>query len=82
MILVSLKKHQIHYAMNFGFKIEYEALFVGLRLAKEVKIQMMQILRDSQLNMEHYHDKGANIRAYLEAEKKKLIAGFKQVLIQ
>ena len=42
MLLISPKGHKIPYALRFGFKAtnneaEYEALFTGLRLAKEVK---------------------------------------------
>ena len=44
----------MRYALKFGFKAsnnkaEYEALIVGLNLAKEMKIESLEIYSDSQL---------------------------------
>ena len=42
MMLISPKGYKIHYALHFGFlasnnEVEYEAVIVGLRLAKELQ---------------------------------------------
>ena len=44
----------MHGALRFGFKAsnneaEYEALIVGLELAKEIKVESLEIFSDSQL---------------------------------
>ena len=44
----------MHYALRFKFKAsnneaEYEALIVGLKLAKEMKVESLEIFSDSQL---------------------------------
>ena len=54
LILVSLKGHRVHCALRFSFKAsnnkaEYEALIAGLKLAKEMKVESLQIFSDSQL---------------------------------
>ena len=54
LILVSPEGHRIHYALKFRFKAsnneaEYEALIAGLELAKEMKVESLDILSDSQL---------------------------------
>ena len=54
LILVSPKGHRIHSALRFEFKasnneVEYEALIAGLGLAKEMKIESLDIFSDSQL---------------------------------
>ena len=54
LILVSLEGHRIHSALRFRFKAsnneaEYEALIVGLELAKEMKVESLNIFGDSQL---------------------------------
>ena len=51
-MLISLEGHKIHYALCFRFKVsnneaEYEALIVGLRLAKELQARNIQIYSDS-----------------------------------
>ena len=54
LILVSLEGHRIHCALRFGFKasnneVEYEALITGLELAKEMKVESLDIFSNSQL---------------------------------
>ena len=54
MILASPKGHRMHCALRFGFKAsnneaEYEALIAGLNLAKETKVESLEIYSDSQL---------------------------------
>ena len=54
LILVSLEGHRIHCAFRFRFKAsnneaEYEALIAGLELAKEMKVESLDIFSDSQL---------------------------------
>ena len=44
----------MHYALRFKFKasnneVEYEALIVRLKLAKEIKVESLEIFSDSQL---------------------------------
>ena len=53
-MLISLEEHKLHCVFCFGFKesnneAEYEALIVGLRLAKELQARNIQIYSDSQL---------------------------------
>ena len=52
LILISPKGHQMHCALRFGFqasnnKVEYEALIAGLKLAKEMKVESLEIYSDS-----------------------------------
>ena len=52
LILVSLEGHRMHCALTFGFKAsnneaEYEALIVGLNLAKEIKVESLEIYSNS-----------------------------------
>ena len=54
LILVSLEGHQINCALRFRFKAfnneaEYEALIARLELAKEIKVESLDIFSDSQL---------------------------------
>ena len=54
MLLISPKEHKIHYTLHFGLqasnnKAEYEVLIVGLRLAKELKVNHLKVYNDSQL---------------------------------
>ena len=51
-LLISLKKHKIPYALRFGFKVtnneaEYEALLAGLCLVREVKAERLMVFIDS-----------------------------------
>ena len=52
LILVNLEGHRKHLALRFGFKasnneVEYEALIAGLELAKEMKVESLDIFSDS-----------------------------------
>ena len=52
LILVNLEGHQMNCALSFGFKAsnneaEYEALIAGLELAKEMKVESLDIFSDS-----------------------------------
>ena len=54
MLLISPEGNKIHCALLFKFRVsnneaEYEALIVGLRLAKELQACDIQIYSDSQL---------------------------------
>ena len=54
LILVSPERHRMHCALRFRFKAsnneaKYEALIVGLNLAKEMKVKSLKIYSDSQL---------------------------------
>ena len=54
LILISPKGHLMHCALRFRFKAsnneaEYEALIKGLELAKEMKVELLEIFSDSQL---------------------------------
>ena len=54
LIVVSPEGHRMHCALRFVFKAsnneaEYEALIVGLKLAKEMKVESLEIYCDSQL---------------------------------
>ena len=64
----------MRYALKFGFKdsnnkAEYEALIVGLNLAKEMKIESLEIYSDSQLVVcqirDKYQARGEKMAAYL-----------------
>ncbi|XP_052193804.1 uncharacterized protein LOC127802147 [Diospyros lotus] len=73
-MLISPEGHRILCALWFGFpstnnEAEYEALFTGLRLAKEVRVEAVVIFSDSQLVVNQirgkYQAKGAKMAAYL-----------------
>ena len=54
LILVSPEGHQMHCALRFRFKAsnneaEYEALIAGLSLAKEMKVESLEVYSNSQL---------------------------------
>ena len=54
LILVSPEGHRMHCALRFGFKTsnneaEYEALIVGLNLAREMRVESLKIYSDPQL---------------------------------
>ena len=53
MMLISLEGRKIHYALCFRFQsnneVDYEALIVGLKLAKELKVNNLKVYSDSQL---------------------------------
>ena len=75
LILVSPEGHQMHCAFRFGFKasnneVEYEALIVGLNLAKEMKVESLEIYSDSQLVIcqvtDEYQVRGEKMTAYIQ----------------
>ena len=52
LILISPEGHRMHCTLRFGFKasnneVEYKALIAGLKLAKEMKIESLEIFSDS-----------------------------------
>ena len=54
LILVSPEGHRMNCALRFRFKAsnneaKYEALIAGLELAKEIKVESLDIFSDSQL---------------------------------
>ena len=54
LILISPEGHLMHCALRFEFKAsnneaEYEALIAGLKLAKEIRVESLEIFSDSQL---------------------------------
>ena len=54
LILISLERHQMHSALRFGFQAsnneaEYEVLIARLHLAKEMKVESLEIYSNSQL---------------------------------
>ena len=68
----------MHCALRFGFKAfnneaEYEALIAGLKLAKEMKVESLEIFRDSQLTVcqitDEYQAQEEKIAAYLQKAK-------------
>ena len=86
-MLISPYEHKIHCALHFKLqasnnKAEYEALLVGLRLEKELKVNHLKVYSDSQLVVnqvnETYQERGEKIVAYLEKAKEliKLISRF------
>ena len=73
-ILVSPEGHQVHCTLRFGFKasnneVEYSALIVGVNLAKEMKVESLEIYSDSQLVVcqvtDEYQVRGEKMAAYL-----------------
>ena len=64
----------MHCALRFGFKAsnneaKYEALIVGLKLAKEMKVESLEIFSDSQLVVcqitDEYQAREEKMAAYL-----------------
>ena len=60
-MLISIERHKIHYALCFEFKAldnkaEYEAFIVRLCLAKELQARNIQIYSDSQLVVNQIND--------------------------
>ena len=52
LILINPERHRKNCAFKFGFKAsnnkaEYEALIIGLELAKEIKVESIDIFSDS-----------------------------------
>ena len=88
-VLISPEDHKIHRALRFSFKasnneVEYEALLMGLRLEKKMKVDSIEVSCDSQLVVcqvnEEYHARGENMVAYLN-KVKELIKGFSHFAI-
>ena len=68
----------MHCALKFGFKVsnngpEYEALITRLNLAKEMKVESLEIFSDSQLIVcqvtNKYQARGEKMAAYLQKAK-------------
>ena len=92
-MLISPKGHKIHCAICFGFKVsnneaEYEALIVGLHLARELWAHNMNIFSDSQLVVNQVNDIylviGEKMATYLEKANEQLssffVASFEVIL--
>ena len=78
LILISLEEHRVHCALRLGFKAsnneaEYEALIAGLRLAKEMRAESLDIYIDSQLVVcqitNEYQVRGENMAPTLRKPK-------------
>ena len=74
LILVSPEGHRMHCTLRFRFKAsnnetEYEALITGLNLAKEIKVESLEIYSNSQLVVfrvtDEYQVQGEKMAAYL-----------------
>ena len=64
----------MHYALWFGFKAsnneaEYEALIIGLKLVREIRVESLEIYSDSQLVFyqvtDEYQARGEKMASYL-----------------
>ena len=80
-VLESPMGEKVRYALRLQFpasnnKAEYEALIVGLRLAREMGLQQVRVYSDSQLVVNQvrrdYQAKGKNIATYLKAVREQL----------
>ena len=90
LILVSPKGHRMHCALRFKFKAsnneaEYEALIAGLNLAKEMKVESLEIYSDFQLIVcqitnDGYQALGEKMMAYLQ-KAKDLLSSFNSYTI-
>ena len=78
LILVSPEGHQMHCTLRFGFRasdneVKYKALIAGLSLAKEIKVESLEIYSDSQLVVcqitDEYQAQGEKNAAYLQKAK-------------
>ena len=57
MMLISPEGHKIHCAIRFGFKASnYEALTVGLCLARELQVRNVKVFSNSQLVVNQVDD--------------------------
>ena len=81
LILISLEGHQMNYALRFRFKAsnnkaKYEALTAGLELAKEMRVESLDIFNDSQLIVcqinKEYEAREEKMASYLLKAKKLL----------
>ena len=75
LILITPEGHRMHYALRFDFKAsnnkaEYDALIVGLKLVREMKVESLEVYNDSQLVVcqvtDEYQTRGEKIAAYLQ----------------
>ena len=78
LILINPEEHRVHCALRFDFKAsnnkaEYEVLIAGLRLAKEMRVESLDIYSDSQLVVcqitNEYQAHGEKMVAYLQKAK-------------
>ena len=78
LILISPEVHRVHCALRFSFKAsnneaEYEVLIVGLKLAKEMRVESLNIYSDFQLAAcqvtNEYQARGEKKVAYLQKAK-------------
>ena len=78
LILVSPEGHRLHCALKFDFKAsnneaEYEALIAGLKLAKEMRVESLNVYSNSQLVVcqviNEYQAHGEKMVAYLRKAK-------------
>ena len=85
MMLISPEGHKIHCTIRFGFKVsnneaEYEALIVGLRLARNLKARNVKIFSDSQLVVNQVNDiylvRKEKMATYLEKANEQLSVFF------
>ena len=90
MMLINPKGHKIHCTLHFGFQAsnneaEYEALIVGLRLARALRVSNLKVYNDSQLVVNQVNDtyqaRGEKMVAYLE-NAKELIGSILAVTIE
>ena len=90
LILISPEGHRIHFALRFDFhasnnEAEYEALIVRLKLAKEMKVESLEIYSDSQLFVyqvtNEYQERGEKVAAYLQ-KAKDLLSAFRAFKIR
>ena len=81
LILISPEGQRIYCALRFRFKAsnneaEYEALITGLKLAKEMKVESLEIFSDSQLVVcqitDEYQAREKKMVAYLQKAKELL----------
>ena len=80
----------MHCALRFGFKasnneVEYEALIAGLKLAKEMKVESLEIFSDAQLIVcqiiDKYQAREEKMAAYLQ-KAKELLGSFSSYTIR
>ena len=90
LILINPEGHRVHCALRFGFKAsnneaEYEALIAGLKLAKEMRVESLNIYKNSQLIVcqvtNEYQARGEKMAAYLQ-KAKDLLNAFSSFNIQ
>ena len=78
LILISPDGQRMHSALTFGFQAsnneaEHKALIARLKLAKEMKVESLEIYSDSQLvvcqGTNEYQARGDKMAAYLQRPK-------------